>query len=131
VSVGADGDAEGSRQAEVGQLDVSLSVDEQILRLQVAVEDAMFVAVVDAVEQLPQVALEKVGGCAHRAVVDDDHAVDLAAQRKLSSQMLRRPSSFLHSLEAPPPRTPAVVIHPRALSDPRRLASYGAHLAAR
>jgi len=52
VSIGAERDAKGAREAKVGEFEVAFFVDEQILWFQVAVEDAMGVAVADAVEQL-------------------------------------------------------------------------------
>ena len=52
VSVGAERDAEGASETEIGQLQVTLLVDEQVLRLQVTVEDAVGVAVASAFEQL-------------------------------------------------------------------------------
>ena len=57
VRVRPDGEGEGARQAEVCELDGAAVVDEQVLRLEVAVEDAMGVAVGDAGQQLMHVAL--------------------------------------------------------------------------
>ena len=61
VGVGADGEGEGAGEAEVGELDGAAVVDEQVLRLEVAVEDAVRVAVRDARQQLLHVALESKG----------------------------------------------------------------------
>jgi hypothetical protein len=52
VSVGAQRDTKGSSQTKIGELEVALLVDEQVLRLQVAVQDAVRVAVADAGAQL-------------------------------------------------------------------------------
>ena len=52
VGVGADGDAERAREAEVGQLQLALAVNEQVLGLEVAVEHAVVVAEGHAVEEL-------------------------------------------------------------------------------
>ena len=61
VGVGADGEGEGAGEAEVGELDGAAVVDEQVLRLEVAVEDAVRVAVRDARQQLLHVALKSKG----------------------------------------------------------------------
>ena len=50
-------DAECPGEAEVGKLDVAVLVDEQVLRLQIAVEDPVRVAELDPGEELPHVAL--------------------------------------------------------------------------
>jgi hypothetical protein len=47
--------AEGAREPKVGQLDLAGGVDEQVLGLEVPVEHPALVAVVDPLEQLPQV----------------------------------------------------------------------------
>ena len=52
VRVRAHGDAERAREPKVGELELALAVDEQVLRLEVAVQHAVEVAVRDAVEQL-------------------------------------------------------------------------------
>jgi len=52
VGVGAQRDAEGAGQAEVGELEVAFFVDEEVLGLEVAVQDAVGVAVADAVQEL-------------------------------------------------------------------------------
>ena len=44
VGVDADGNSEGARKAKVGDLDGSILVDQEILGLEVAVEDAALVA---------------------------------------------------------------------------------------
>ncbi len=51
-------EADAAREAEVGQLDVPAVVDQQVLGLEVAVEDAVRVAVRDAGQQLAHVALK-------------------------------------------------------------------------
>ena len=58
VCVGSDGDAERSGEAEVCEFDGAVSVDEEVLRLQVAVQHAVRVAVGDARQELVQVALQ-------------------------------------------------------------------------
>jgi len=58
VRVGAHRDHEGAREAEVGELERALAVDEQVLRLEVAVHDAARVAEVHALEQLEHVGLD-------------------------------------------------------------------------
>ena len=52
MGVGTQRDAEGACEAKVGQLQVALAVDEQVLRLEVAVQHAAAVAVADAFAQL-------------------------------------------------------------------------------
>ena len=52
VAEGVDGDAEGAGEAEVGEFELPFGVDEQVLRLQVAVQDAVFVAEGNALQQL-------------------------------------------------------------------------------
>jgi hypothetical protein len=52
VRVSPHGNPERAREAEVGQLEVVARVDEEVLRLQVAVEDAVGVAVEQAEVEL-------------------------------------------------------------------------------
>ena len=52
VGVRTQGNAESTREAEVGELEVAVTVDEQVLGLQVAVENTVAVAVANAVAQL-------------------------------------------------------------------------------
>ena len=52
VGVGAEGDAEGAGEAEVGEFEVAFFVDEEVLGFQVAVQDAVGVAVASAEEEL-------------------------------------------------------------------------------
>lgn len=52
MGVGAEGDAEGTREAEVGEFEVAFFVDEEVLGFEVAVEDAVGVAVADAFDEL-------------------------------------------------------------------------------
>ena len=52
VGVGAQGDAEGAGEAEVGEFQVARAIDEEVLRFQVAVEDPVGMAVADAEEEL-------------------------------------------------------------------------------
>ncbi len=58
VGVGAQGDAERAGQAEVGELEVALAVDQQVLGLEIAVQDAMAVAVAHARAQLAHELLD-------------------------------------------------------------------------
>ena len=48
MCVGSHRNAEGARKAEVGELQVVVLTDQQVLRLEVTVEDAMGVAVEEA-----------------------------------------------------------------------------------
>lgn len=64
VRVGAHGHPEGASQAEVGQFDGAVGVDEQVLGLEVAVQHAVRVAEGQALQQLEQVALRGQGGSA-------------------------------------------------------------------
>lgn len=66
IGEGVDGDAEGPRKTEIGEFELALVVDEQVLRFQVAVEDAVFVAESDALQEL-----------VHEGF--DGHVVELAA----------------------------------------------------
>lgn len=52
VRVCPQGNAEGAGKTKVGELEVSFLVDEEVLRLQVAVEDTVRVAVVQALDKL-------------------------------------------------------------------------------
>jgi len=52
-------DTECSGETKVGQLDVTSNIYEEILRLEVAVEDAMGMTVRNALKQLIQVTLEQ------------------------------------------------------------------------
>lgn len=52
VGVGAQGDAKGAGETEISELQVAVAVDEQVLRLEVAVEHTVAVAVADALAQL-------------------------------------------------------------------------------
>ena len=52
VSVGAERNTEGASETKIGQLQVALLVDEQVLRLEVAVQNAVGVAVASALEEL-------------------------------------------------------------------------------
>lgn len=52
VRVGANGDAKRPCETEVGQLDGAVAVDEEVLRLEIAVQDAVGVAELNALEQL-------------------------------------------------------------------------------
>ena len=53
------GNAEGARQAEIGQLQKSLSVNEQVLRLQITMEHFVPMTFLYAIQQLVQVFLDK------------------------------------------------------------------------
>ena len=58
VSVGLDGQSKGTGKSEISQFNLSTGrVDEQILRLQVPVEDAMLMAVNQSMQNLEQEAL--------------------------------------------------------------------------
>lgn len=57
VGVRPDRDAKGTCQAKVSKLDVPLGVNQQVLRLEVAVQDSVRVAKLDSLEQLEHVAL--------------------------------------------------------------------------
>ena len=59
VRVDAYGNAEGARQAEVGQLDHAVLVDEQVLRLEIAMHGASLMAVEYALCDLMEVALDE------------------------------------------------------------------------
>src|SRR5690242_19283230 len=48
VGVGAKRDTKGARETKVGQLQVALAVNQQVLRLEIAVQDPMAVAVAHA-----------------------------------------------------------------------------------
>lgn len=59
VRVNTNGNAESTRQTEIGELDHAVLVDEQILGLQVTVHGASLVTVEDALRDLMQVALDQ------------------------------------------------------------------------
>lgn len=52
VSVSTERNTEGASETKIGQLQVALLVDEQVLRLQVAVQDAVGMAVASTLEEL-------------------------------------------------------------------------------
>lgn len=52
VRVDADGDADGTSETEIGQFDRAVIVDQQVLRLQVAVEHSSLVTEADALAYL-------------------------------------------------------------------------------
>ena len=59
MRVDADGNAERAREPEVGELDDAVAVDEQVLRLEVAVQHAPLVAEENRLEDLVRVALRR------------------------------------------------------------------------
>ena len=70
VAESVDGDAEGAREAEIREFQLPLVVDEQVLGLEVAVQDAVFVAEGYAAQELPHEAFDGAGfeGAARAAV---------------------------------------------------------------
>lgn len=52
MSISPQGNAKRPRESKVGQFEVALFVDQEVLRLEVAVEDAVRVEVVDAADEL-------------------------------------------------------------------------------
>lgn len=58
MGVCAEGDAKGASETEITDLEVSVLVDEQVLRLEVAVKDTVGMAVADAGEQLVRELLD-------------------------------------------------------------------------
>jgi hypothetical protein len=58
VSVSAERNTKGASQTKIGQLQVALLVDEQVLRLEIAVQDAVRVAVTGALEELERKFLD-------------------------------------------------------------------------
>lgn len=52
VGIGSQRNTEGSRQSEIRQLQVTLTVDQQVLRLQVAVQDSVAVTITNSLDQL-------------------------------------------------------------------------------
>ena len=58
VSVSAERNTKGASQTKIGQLQVALLVDEQVLRLQVTVQDAVGMAVARALEELESELLD-------------------------------------------------------------------------
>ena len=68
MGVGLEWDAEGPAEPQVGDLELELGpVDEEVLRLEVAVEDAVLVAVAHALDELPHEPLHDVHGHRRRA----------------------------------------------------------------
>lgn len=57
MSVGPEGDTKRSSETKVGELEVSIPVDEQILGLEISVEDSVGVAVVETFDKLKGEAL--------------------------------------------------------------------------
>ena len=47
MGVGAEGDAEGASEPEIGEFEVAFTVDEEVLGFEVAMKDAVGVAVAD------------------------------------------------------------------------------------
>jgi len=62
VSKGADGGHEGASQAKVGNLQTSISRDENVLRLEVAVHHTTDVAVLEAAQELVSIRLDELPG---------------------------------------------------------------------
>lgn len=62
MSEGLDGQTKGTGKSEVSNLEVSLTIDEEVLRFEVSVDDASGVAVVDAVDELEEEEFDLVGG---------------------------------------------------------------------
>ena len=58
MGVGSEGDTKGPGQAEVGQLEVALAIDKEVLGLEVAMEDAVAVAVADTGTELAHELLD-------------------------------------------------------------------------
>lgn len=58
MGVGAKRDSEGTSKTEIGQLQVTLAINEQVLRLQITVEDTVTVAVADTLAQLAHELLD-------------------------------------------------------------------------
>ena len=85
VGVCAERDAKGSGQAKIGELEVALLVNEQVLRLQVAVQDAVGVAVADAGAQLVHELLDHCLAETHVASA----AVHAALGQRLATASLR------------------------------------------
>lgn len=52
MGVGAQGHAEGAGETKVGEFEVAVAVDEEVLGFEVAVEDAVGVAIADALQEL-------------------------------------------------------------------------------
>lgn len=61
VGEGLDGDSESACQPEVSYFEIAGPVDEQVLRLEVAMDDPAGVAVIDPVHQLVQEQLHLIG----------------------------------------------------------------------
>lgn len=59
MCVSANGDAKRAGKTKVSKLDCSLAINKKVLRLQVAMQDAMGVAERDALQQLPHVTLKR------------------------------------------------------------------------
>lgn len=62
MGVGTERDAECSGESKVGELEVALLVDEQVLGLEVAVQDAMRVKVVHSLDELVRLRCQSAGG---------------------------------------------------------------------
>jgi hypothetical protein len=93
VRVGTQGDTKGSCQTEISELEVALFVNKQVLRLQVAVKDAVGVAVADTSAQLVHELLDHCLAETHVASA----AVHAALGQGLSTTSLRDGQS-LHVL---------------------------------
>jgi len=59
VRVGTHWDAKGTGEAKVGELDVAVGVDQQVLWFQISVQDTVCMAKLNALQQLPHVTLDK------------------------------------------------------------------------
>lgn len=58
VAEGVDGNAKGAGEAEIAELELSLAVNQEVLRFEVSVQDAVLVAKVDAPKQLVHEGLD-------------------------------------------------------------------------
>lgn len=61
MGVGSEGDPKGTGETEIGQLQVAVSVDQEVLRLQVAVENPVGVAEPNAIAELAHELLDNGG----------------------------------------------------------------------
>ena len=59
MRVGAHGHAKDAREAKVGELDRAGLIEEEVVRLEIAVKDAARVRIVEALQNLIHIRLEK------------------------------------------------------------------------
>lgn len=62
MSVGTKRDSKGASESKVGEFEVPFFVDQQVLRFEISMEDAMGVTVVDSPDELIRLRMRRIRG---------------------------------------------------------------------